>query len=312
MEQRAMSNSSGTNDPLVTALGAFSIGLGLAELAAPSLVARWIGVSEDDATSRRTLRGFGARELASGFGLLRTEDPRGWLWSRLAGDVMDLAFLGRSFPSTRVGRGRGRLGTAMAMVAAVAALDYVAARRRTTLPEAAARIPAQRRAVITINRPPREVYAFWRRLENLPRFMPHLRSVVTTGERSSHWTIEALGTTVEWDAAIVEDVPDSYIGWRAVADAPVPNGGSVTFNPAPGGRGTEVWVLVTYEPPAGKLGELFAKLLGADPGQQLQADLRRLKQLLETGEIPTTDGQPTGTRSLVARALEPLEQRSQS
>ncbi len=207
---------------------------------------------------------------------------------------------------------RGRLGTAMAMAAAVATLDYVVTRRRPAFPEAAPRVPAQRRAIITINRPPGDVYAFWRRLENLPRFMSHLGSVVTTGERSSHWTVKARGTSMEWDAAIVEDVPDSYLAWRAVADAPVPNSGNATFNLAPGGRGTEVSVWLTYQPPAGLSGELFAKLLGADPGRHLQADLRRLKQLLETGEIPTTTGQPTGSKSVLGRVLEPLEQRSQS
>lgn len=300
----------GPTDPLVTALGVLSVGLGLAEVAAPATVARWIGMREDDSRSQAVLRGFGMRELASGFGLLRAEDPTGWLWSRFAGDVMDLAFLGTGFSGERARR--GRLGAATAMVAAVAAVDYLASRRRTALPEAATHAPAVRRAIITINKSPAEVYAFWRRLENLPRFMTHLRSVVTTGERSSHWVVEALGTTVEWDAAIVEDIPESHLAWRVVSDAPVPNSGSVTFRPAPGGRGTEVALMLTYEPPAGRIGELFATLLGADPGQHLQADLRRLKQLLETGEIPTTVRQPTGTRSLLGRGLERLEHRSQS
>jgi uncharacterized membrane protein len=223
---------------------------------------------------------------------------------------MDLAFLGSRFGERRADA--ARLSTATAAVAAVTVLDVLASRRAAK--SAAGTTPAQstKTAAITVNRSPQDVYGYWRRLENLPRFMPHLQSVVETGQRTSHWVVTALGTTVEWNAEITEDVPGQRIAWRAVEHADVPNEGAVTFTAAPGGRGTEVRVSMTYDPPAGKVGALFAKILGTDPGQRLQADLRRLKQLLETGEIPTTDGQPHGGRSVVGKTLELVEQGSQS
>ncbi len=298
--------TNGGHDRLATALGVFSLGLGLAEIAAPGAVGRMLGMSTADRVrSRAILRGFGMRELANGLGLVRGGNPSAWLWSRVAGDVMDLAFLGRSFRAR--GSEPARLSVATAAVAAVTALDVVAARRRPRLPEGMPHAPAVRQAVITINKSPAEVYELWRRLTNLPRFMPHLAAVEETGECSSHWVIEAFGTTVEWDAEIVDDTPNERIAWRAVENADVPNEGQVAFTAAPGGRGTEVRVTMCYEPPAGKIGSLFAKLLGKDPAQMLHADLRRLKQLLETGEIATTAGQSKGTRSVIGRALEPIE-----
>lgn len=294
---------------LATALGWFGIGLGLAELTAPRTIARLIGIDGADAsTTDRVLRGFGVRELASGFGIVGSARPSPWMWSRVAGDLMDLAYLGSQYERRRIAK--SRVSAATVAVAAVTVLDVIAS-RRTGNGAAATQVEAPP-AVITINRPAEEIYRFWRRLENLPRFMTHLRSVATTGERTSHWTVEALGTTVEWDAEIVEDRPGERIAWRAVEDADVPNEGAVTFAPAPGGRGTEVRVEIEYAPPAGKVGKAFASLLGVEPGQTSQRELRRLKQLLETGEIPTTDGQSHGSRSIVGTALAPLERRSAS
>jgi uncharacterized membrane protein len=301
---------------LATALGAFSVGLGLAELTAPRAVARAIGTADDGARMDRVLRAFGVRELLAGAGILGMRDPKAGLWSRVAGDVMDLAFLGGSFG--RAGSQRGRLAAATAAVAAVTALDVLASRRasaRTKLARngtATGAQPVDGPAVITINRGVADVYAFWRRLENLPLFMPHLRSVEVIDERWSHWVANAVGTTIEWRAEIVSDEPERRIAWRSVEDADVPNEGEVAFRPAPGGRGTEVRVRMAYSPPAGAVGAAFAKMLGSDPGQRMRGDLRRLKQILETGEIPTTVGQTRGARSVLGAALEPLEQGSQS
>ncbi len=302
-------SNGGGRDPLATALGVFSVGLGLAEVAAPQVVARLIGVRENTRRSQAMLRGFGVRELAAGIGILGSTKPGPWLWSRVAGDLMDLAFLGTRYQEPFVER--RRLTAATAAVAAVTALDVLASRRRTSTNGAAATSPT-REGFITINRSPADVYAFWRKLENLPRFMRHLASVQETGPRTSHWVIEAGGTTVEWDAEIVDDVPGSRLSWRAIEHADVPNEGTVVFAPAPGNRGTEVHVTMTYEPPAGALGATVAKALGHDPEQLLPGELRRLKQLLETGEMPTTAGQPHGKRSLLGKALEPLELGSQS
>jgi uncharacterized membrane protein len=161
----------------------------------------------------------------------------------------------------------------------------------------------------TIDKSPEEVYRFWRRFENLPRFMSHLKSVQSIDQRQSHWVAKApLGTTAEWDAEITEDRENELIAWRALEGARIPNRGSVRFQRAPGGRGTEVRVHLAYAPPMGKLGATLAKLFGEEPGQQVSEDLRRLKWLLETGEIPTTQGQASGI--LRTRGAEWARQRS--
>jgi uncharacterized membrane protein len=147
---------------------------------------------------------------------------------------------------------------------------------------------------ITVNKSPAELYHFWRHLENLPRFMAHLRSVQSTGPRRSHWIANApMKMTAEWDAEITEERENALIAWRSLEGSHIANEGRVHFQRAPGGRGTEVRVTLTYMPPAGKLGAAIAKLFGEEPGQQLADDLRRFKALMETGEIPTVEGQPS-------------------
>lgn len=147
---------------------------------------------------------------------------------------------------------------------------------------------------VTINKSPAELYAFWRNFENLPQFMNHLESVKTTGEKTSHWVAKApLGTSVEWDAEVTSDVPNERIGWKSAEIAEVPNSGVVEFRPT-ANRGTEVRVTLTYEPPAGKLGSLVAKLFGEEPSQQVAEDLRRFKSLMETGLIMKVEGQTSG------------------
>ena len=148
---------------------------------------------------------------------------------------------------------------------------------------------------ITIDRPLAELYAFWRNPENLPRFMEHLDSVQQIDRDRSHWVAKApAGMRVEWDAEIINEVENQVIGWRSLPGAHVASAGSVNFDNAGEGRGTRVTVHLQYDPPAGKLGALFAKLFGEEPSQQIHEDLRRLKRLLETGEVPTIEGQPSG------------------
>lgn len=151
---------------------------------------------------------------------------------------------------------------------------------------------------MTINAPVEEIYSFWRKFENLPKFMYHLESVKEIDEMRSHWKAKApLGMTVEWDAEIISEIPNELISWRSVEGADVANAGSVRFLPSTGGRGTVVKVELRYEPPAGKLGAAVAWLTGEEPSVQVREDLRRFKQLMETGEIPTTEGQPAGRAS---------------
>jgi uncharacterized membrane protein len=147
----------------------------------------------------------------------------------------------------------------------------------------------------TIQKNEQELYAFWRNFENLPRFMYHLQSVTRIDDQRSHWVVRGpAGMSVKWDAEIINDQPHRLISWRSVENADVHNAGSVTFAPAPGGRGTEVRVEIEYIPPAGRLGQAVAWLFGEEPHQQISDDLRRFKQLMETGEVPTTEGQPRG------------------
>jgi uncharacterized membrane protein len=272
-------------------LGWFSIGLGLAEIAAPRAVARLIGVNDDE-TTRNTLFVLGLREITSGIGILTQPRSGGWAWSRVGGDLMDLALLGKALNS---GADRTRVAAATAAVLGVTVLDYVTSRQLSGsgsngLEEGGGSPGIDVVEAITINRPRPEVYAFWHDFENFPRFMAHLESVQLIDERRSHWKARApAGTTVEWDAETTEDRPNELIAWRALSDSDVPNSGQVRFRDAPGNRGTEVIVELQYEPPGGRIAALIAKLLGEEPGQQVKSDLRRLKQFLEVGEIVHSD-----------------------
>jgi len=148
---------------------------------------------------------------------------------------------------------------------------------------------------ITVNRPAEEVYRFWRSFENFPRFMHYLESVQTNGNGRSHWRAKGPGgKTVEWDAEIVEDRPNELIAWRSVPGSEVENAGSVRFVPALGGRGTEVHVELDYNPPAGVLGAAVATLLGREPAQEMTADLRAFKQVMELGEVVQSDASLAG------------------
>jgi uncharacterized membrane protein len=155
---------------------------------------------------------------------------------------------------------------------------------------------------VTINRPPEELFRFWRDVENLPRFMQHLDSVKSTDSKRSHWVVKApAGRTVAWDAEIINEKENELIGWRSLPGSDVESGGSVHFEKAPSGRGTIVKVTFQYNPPGGLIGAAVAKLFGEEPEQQVTEDLRRFKQLMEAGEVPTTEGQPSG------RAQEPRQ-----
>ena len=148
---------------------------------------------------------------------------------------------------------------------------------------------------ITINRPADELFRFWRNFENLPKFMHHLESVEVINDKLSRWTATApAGMKVSWDAEIVSETENQAIVWRSLADAQITNAGSVRFLSVPGGRGTELRVTLAYSPPAGSVGVLVAKLFGEEPTQQIIKDLHRFKNLMEAGEIPTTEGQSAG------------------
>ncbi len=278
-----------------TGLGWFSLALGTAELAAPRTMARLIGIP-DDPRLLSVLRAFGAREIASGLGLLTQPDHPGWAWSRVGGDAIDLAFLGSA--ASEEGSNRQRVALAAAAVAGVGMLDFICARAlhddREDRRAAAGELPGGEVGVersITVKRPIEEVYGFWKGYANLPRFMRHLESVETLGENRTRWTATGpAGTSVSWDAETIVDRDNEWIAWRSLDNADVENHGSVRFTRAPGDRGTEVRVHLEYRPPAGRLGRGVAWLFGEEPGQQIHEDLRRFKQLMETGEVALSEG----------------------
>lgn len=141
---------------------------------------------------------------------------------------------------------------------------------------------------VTINRPVVEVYRFWRNFQNLPRFMDHLEAVTVIDDTRSHWVAKGpAGSRVEWFADIHNEIDDELIAWRSLPGSEINNAGSVHFAPSADGAGTEVLVVLSYEPPAGKLGAAFAKLLGEDPSKQVADDLRRLKQVMDAADVGT-------------------------
>lgn len=151
---------------------------------------------------------------------------------------------------------------------------------------------------LTINRPRAEVYAFWRQLENLPRFMSHLKDVQQLGPKRSHWVAKlpkGVGV-VEWDADLVKEETDTLLAWRSLPGSDIDNAGEVAFVDAIGERGTVVQATISYRPPAGDVGGGVAKLLNPAFEQMVKQDLHAFKQLLETGEVPTIEGQPSGRR----------------
>ena len=160
---------------------------------------------------------------------------------------------------------------------------------------------------ITIYRPVSEVYSYWRNLENLPRFMEHLEEVQVTDRFHSHWVARGpLGVHVEWDAEIINDIPPTLLSWKSVGQADVISAGSVRFKPA-GEHATQVYVKLQYDPLAGKLGATVAWLVGEDPQHQIAGDLRRFKQLLETGEISTASYRATASSQRMRRDLDASE-----
>lgn len=291
-------------DSLERGLGWFSIGLGAAAVAAPRMVCWLSGVR-----SPTLMRLVGARELTAGIGILTQRDRGPWLWSRVIGDTFDLAALSVALAG---GRRRGRAGVALAAVAGVTALDVLAAVRLTgnraagrPIPGVSGRTDIYLERSIAVSKSPEECYRFWRSFENLPRFMQSLESVQQLDERRSRWIAKGpMATRLDWTSEITADRPGEEIAWRTLDDSGAAHAGSVRFEAAPAGRGTIVRVSLHYSPVGGALGLGLVRLLGHDPQARIREDLRRFKQVMETGEIPTTRGQPTGRRSLFGRVTQ--------
>ena len=146
-------------------------------------------------------------------------------------------------------------------------------------------------STFTINKPRSEVYAFWRKLENLPSFMKHLKSVDELDDKRSKWTAEipaGLGT-VSWEAEIVDDISGELISWRSLPGSTVDNAGEVKFKDATGNKGTEITACISYRLPAGDIGSLAGKLFSPSIEKMMRDDLRTFKMLMETGELPAAN-----------------------
>ena len=288
-----MKNPERGTGKLVRALGGASFGLGVPMLWRTDEVARFSGV-DDSSAAPAVIRAVGAREMMHA-GLLLL-GPQRSVWTRVVGDAMDLAALGTAL---RGRRGERRMRTAVAAVAVlgIAGLDVYAALRTGRRQHGEGRPgPLELHASTTVNRSPEEVYHFWRDFENLPSFMLHLKSVSGDGDGRTHWEANApLRRSVKWDAEITGDEPGRRISWKSLPGADIDNAGTVHFAPAPGDRGTEVRVALHYDVPGGRVGRAVAKLFGEEPEQQVRDDLRRFKQVLETGDLVRTESLPHGT-----------------
>src|ERR1700761_7695330 len=257
------------DDKLMRGLGWLSLSLSIPPLLMPEEFGKALGVG-DAPRHRAPAAVVGIQELAAAAGLLGQESPA-WLWYRTGGDLIHLGMLGRALKN-QDGRGLERTAAALAAVLGITVVDVYAAVTRSRR-----KVELDTSATTTVGLPAQEVYELWRR-----------RSCWPAGASSDR--------AAERDVEITEDVPGQRIAWRE-GSAGTRNEGSVQFVPAPGGRGTEVHVKLRYEMPGGKLGEAVARYFGADPRQQLDDDLRRFKQVAETGEVMRSEGAPGGKRA---------------
>ncbi|MDQ3365842.1 MAG: SRPBCC family protein [Myxococcota bacterium] len=279
--QRSDSDSLPDGAVLARGLGWFSIGRGIAELAAPHLLARTFGIDPGGVTAT-AFRLHGVRELATGIAILLQPRRPLPVMARVVGDLLDVALLGLAAGTKRTSG--TRLATTMVAAAGTTVLDVIASRRVARSYE-----DANQPVIfsVTINRPPAEVYAFWRKLEQLPQFMDYLESVQETGAKTSHWVAKLpIGGTVEWDAVITQDRPGELIAWESAEGSTFTTRGKVTFAKAPGRDMTEVRVEMQVGALGARPSALIAKLVTKP---QVKGDLRRFKQIMETGEVLFSD-----------------------
>lgn len=284
--QKRLSTYAAGNGP-ARFLGWFSIGLGVAEVVFPRNLARVIGTPQKPMTTRL----MGLREIGVGIGILASTRPAGWLKARVAGDMLDLALLKSAFWSRKSNRAR-LSGTTIA-VTAITAADIMYARMYDSAPPASNRIRIE--ASMAVNRSPDNCYQFWRKLENIPRFMEYLDAVQITGEKTSRWKLKPTASKLlEWDAEITRDDPGELIEWRSLPGGDIENFGTVRFEPRLSGSGTNIRLSMEYAPPGVAARALPDHIMKMISEHDLREDLRRFKSVIESGETPTTKGQPRG------------------
>jgi uncharacterized membrane protein len=277
-------------------LGYFSIGLGLTEFAATEKLAESIGIAD---VPRSVVRAMGIREIANGVGILAAPREPKWMWSRVAGDAIDLALLLMAFGSA--GSSRKRLTAALGAVGGVTVLDAVCARllsrkryRRVSRKLLTGGRGLRVQKSISINSSPAELYQFCREPSNLPRIATSVQSVTENSDRQLHWRVTDPGQgQIEWVTQIVEDRPNQLISWRSLNSPPIEHSGSIRFSPGPDTRGTIVRVEILRRPLKPGISASL-QLFASRADFHLSEALRRLKAVMETGEIPTTEGQPSG------------------
>jgi uncharacterized membrane protein len=266
--------------------GWLSVGVGLTELVAPRQAAGLLGLPP---TSRmvKTLRLLSLREISNGLAILQRPSDPAALWARVAGDGLGITLLSQQLGAPATSRARVLLS--LALLGGVAFADLRSAM-------AMARLDGVRgweagkgfdmKAAITINRSVQDVYRFWRQFETFPGFMRNFEEVERLDDCRSRWTFAGpAGVHLDWEAEIVADEPDRLIGWRSTPGSVVDHLGAVRFAHARGGRGTEARVELTYRPPVGEMGRSAAWLFGSDPHGEVRKDLRRVKHLLEIGDM---------------------------
>ena len=295
-----------TAGDLALTLGWLSLGLGIASLMMPRAMSNTAGlVLRDD-----WMRAIGVREIISGAGIVLRPDKPQWLWSRVAGDLMDFGLMAFA---PRQQRGK-RINAISAALAGITVLDLLAAADKTqrlrrgrstgsaTLLQSSGLMKVNKS--LNVNQSPETCYRFWRDFSNFPRFMQHVEAVQIIDATRSRWQVRGpFRQHLNWEAELISDVPGQQLGWRTREGADIAHSGRVRFSPVAGQRGTRIEVDLDYHAPLGKAGVALARMTGEEPSQQLNEDLRRFKQLIETGEIPTTIGQPAGRRSALGRLV---------
>lgn len=280
---------------LSRALGWASLGLGIAQLAAPQRLADLAGLA-DGSRTRAIVRLLGLREAATGAGILAGANPVPWMWGRVGGDAIDLALIASAI-DTR-GTNRTRLAGAAAITAGMTAIDAICSARLTMAPAPRPAPPAEAVRVataITVQAPSRRVYEALANAQTLPRFVESFAEIDVQDQRLTRWTVTLPGgMPLHWDVELTEEAPGERIAWRTREGSAFPASGQIDLRPSPANQGTEVRFTAAFDPPGGELGAKIGDLFTGAIGTKIHNDLRRFKQLIDLGEIVQSDASVAG------------------
>ena len=277
-------------------LGWIGVGIGVAELLRPRAVAHTTGLPP------RLIRVLGTWEIIISAGILLRPQQSAWRWSRVASDIIDLYLLTRSDHRAL----NNRLPIITALFAGMTSLDVLAAfdggGQNTLQSDLASGIHIHKS--LHIQKSAEECYRFWRNFENFPKFMRYVDSVQVVDATHTHWRFGTQqGPQIEETIELFSDVPTQQLGWRTLPNSPIEHIGVVKFLPAYGKTSTRLDIEIIFKKSVGKINNELARLFAEEPSAHWDEDLRRFKQLIETGEIATTMGQASGRRSALPRLL---------